>query len=223
MRGQKSAEAVVAASHSREGPNTRSHPLQCVRWREADADTRAEMPSRTSEGTPRNGGRYELRASNAPGTRRRQRTRGSDAHRASGAAREPCSRARARGAQRRGTGRRWDDRRRLDALLSPALAADPRASCSAARTSRNRCGGWRSPSRTAGMRMLGIPTVLDRLIQQALLQVLSPLFDPTFSDASFGFRPGRSAHQAVQRAPRATSRRVIAGWWTWTWRNSSTA
>ena len=51
-----------------------------------------------------------------------------------------------------------------------------------------------------GMRMLGIPTVLDRLIQQAVLQVLQPIFDPTFSDASFGFRPGRSAHDAVGRA-----------------------
>jgi len=51
-----------------------------------------------------------------------------------------------------------------------------------------------------GMRTLGIPTVLDRLIQQALLQVLGPIFDPTFSDGSFGFRPGRSAHQAVRRA-----------------------
>lgn len=51
-----------------------------------------------------------------------------------------------------------------------------------------------------GMRTLGIPTVLDRLIQQAALQVLSPLFDPTLSDGSFGFRPGRSTHQAVVRA-----------------------
>lgn len=51
-----------------------------------------------------------------------------------------------------------------------------------------------------GVRMLGIPTVLDRLIQQALLQVLTPLFDPTFSDSSFGFRPGRNAHQALDRA-----------------------
>lgn len=51
-----------------------------------------------------------------------------------------------------------------------------------------------------GMRMLGIPTALDRLIQQALLQVLQPVFDPTFSDSSFGFRPGRSAHQALDRA-----------------------
>jgi RNA-directed DNA polymerase len=51
-----------------------------------------------------------------------------------------------------------------------------------------------------GVRMLGIPTVLDRFIQQALLQVLSLILDPTFSDASYGFRPGRSTHQAVQRA-----------------------
>jgi len=51
-----------------------------------------------------------------------------------------------------------------------------------------------------GTRMLGIPTVLDRLIQQALLQVLQPIFDPTFSDGSFGFRPGRSAHGAIARA-----------------------
>jgi len=51
-----------------------------------------------------------------------------------------------------------------------------------------------------GTRILGIPTVLDRMIQQALLQVLHPIFDPTFSDDSYGFRPGRSAHQAVLRA-----------------------
>jgi RNA-directed DNA polymerase len=51
-----------------------------------------------------------------------------------------------------------------------------------------------------GVRTLGIPTVLDRFIQQALLQGLQPLFDPTFSDASFGFRPGRGTHQAVLRA-----------------------
>ena len=51
-----------------------------------------------------------------------------------------------------------------------------------------------------GTRALGIPTVLDRLIQQALLQVLTPIFDPGFSDASYGFRPKRSAQQAVKRA-----------------------
>ncbi len=51
-----------------------------------------------------------------------------------------------------------------------------------------------------GVRTLGIPTVLDRLIQQALLQVLQPVFDPHFSAESFGFRPRRSTHDAVRRA-----------------------
>lgn len=56
------------------------------------------------------------------------------------------------------------------------------------------------PKPGGGERELGIPTVLDRFIQQALLQVLQPLFDPTFSDASYGFRPGRRAHDAVRCA-----------------------
>jgi len=56
----------------------------------------------------------------------------------------------------------------------------------------------RKPS--GGVRTLGIPTVVDRLIQQALHQVLSPVFEPTFSERSYGFRPGRSAGQAVKQA-----------------------
>jgi len=51
-----------------------------------------------------------------------------------------------------------------------------------------------------GVRTLGIPTLTDRLIQQALHQVLSPIFEPLFSASSYGFRPGRNAHQAVQAA-----------------------
>ena len=51
-----------------------------------------------------------------------------------------------------------------------------------------------------GVRTLGIPTVVDRLIQQALHQVLQPIFEPTFSEASYGFRPGRNAHQALRQA-----------------------
>ena len=53
---------------------------------------------------------------------------------------------------------------------------------------------------SGGMRQLGIPTVVDRLIQQALNQVLSPIFDGDFSESSYGFRPGRSAQQAVRQA-----------------------
>ena len=56
------------------------------------------------------------------------------------------------------------------------------------------------PKPGGGRRMLGIPTVLDRLIQQALHQVMSPLFEAEFSNHSYGFRPGRSAAQAVQQA-----------------------
>src|SRR5438034_8874677 len=63
-----------------------------------------------------------------------------------------------------------------------------------------------------GTRTLGIPTVLDRFIQQCLLQVLQPQFDPTFSEHSYGFRPGRSAHQAVRAAQRyiQSGRRWVA-------------
>lgn len=56
------------------------------------------------------------------------------------------------------------------------------------------------PKANGGKRQLGIPTVLDRFVQQALLQVLQPEIDPTFSDSSFGYRPKRSAHQAILRA-----------------------
>jgi group II intron reverse transcriptase/maturase len=58
------------------------------------------------------------------------------------------------------------------------------------------------PKSGGGVRKLGIPTVLDRFIQQAILQVLQPMLDPTFSQHSYGFRPGRSAHQAVCAAQR---------------------
>jgi group II intron reverse transcriptase/maturase len=58
------------------------------------------------------------------------------------------------------------------------------------------------PKATGGVRLLGIPTVTDRLIQQAIHQVLESLFDPSFSASSFGFRPGRSAHMAVQQSQR---------------------
>src|SRR3954463_7586867 len=58
------------------------------------------------------------------------------------------------------------------------------------------------PKPDGGVRKLGIPTVLDRMIQQAVMQVLQGSWDSTFSESSYGFRPGRSAHQAVARAQR---------------------
>jgi len=67
------------------------------------------------------------------------------------------------------------------------------------------------PKPQGGVRTLGIPTLTDRLIQQALHQVLSPIFEATFSEASYGFRPGRNAHQAVKAAQQyvAEGRRVV--------------
>lgn len=56
------------------------------------------------------------------------------------------------------------------------------------------------PKASGGVRLLGIPTVTDRFIQQAIAQVLTPIFDPTFSDNSYGFRPNRRAHDAVRKA-----------------------
>src|SRR5206468_2875228 len=56
------------------------------------------------------------------------------------------------------------------------------------------------PKPDGGVRLLGIPTVVDRLIQQAILQILTPLYDPTFSSSSYGFRPGKSAHNALEAA-----------------------
>ena len=80
--------------------------------------------------------------------------------------------------------------------------------------------GVEIPKPGGGVRQLGIPTALDRLIQQAVHQVLSPLFEPGFSDSSYGFRPGRSAHQAVR------SRRCspISFWMIWTrnWKSVDT-
>lgn len=62
--------------------------------------------------------------------------------------------------------------------------------------------GVEIPKPGGGTRQLGIPTVVDRLVQQAILQVLEPILDPTFSASSFGFRPGRGAHDALHQASR---------------------
>jgi retron-type reverse transcriptase len=60
--------------------------------------------------------------------------------------------------------------------------------------------GVEIPKPDGGKRQLGIPTVIDRMVQQALVQVLQPIFELTFSDSSYGFRPKRSARQAIDRA-----------------------
>lgn len=71
--------------------------------------------------------------------------------------------------------------------------------------------GVEIPKPGGGVRQLGIPTVVDRLVQQAMCQVLEPILDPTFSSSSFGFRPGRSAHQALAQAQQyvADGRQIV--------------
>ena len=71
--------------------------------------------------------------------------------------------------------------------------------------------GVQIPKPGGGMRQLGIPTVVDRLVQQAFLQVLEPLLDPTFSNSSYGFRPGRGAHDALAQAQKyvAAGRTIV--------------
>ena len=66
------------------------------------------------------------------------------------------------------------------------------------------------PKPSGGVRLLGIPTVRDRFIQQAMLQVLTEIFDPGFSDASYGFRPGRRGHDAVRKM-----REYVQAGYTW--------
>ena len=87
--------------------------------------------------------------------------------------------------------------------LQPYLIKEYRELCESVR------GGWYKPAPVrrveipkpdGGKRQLGIPTVIDRMVQQALVQILQPVFEQTFSDSSYGFRPGRSAHQAIERA-----------------------
>ena len=56
------------------------------------------------------------------------------------------------------------------------------------------------PKADGGKRMLGVPTVIDRMIQQAIVQVLQPIYEPLFSENSYGFRPKRSAQQAMKQA-----------------------
>ncbi len=93
--------------------------------------------------------------------------------------------------------RSWDRRQLLEGTDRPAAARRKAI-----------------PKPDGGQRLLGIPNVVDQLIQQAILNVLTPIFDPDFSESSFGFRPQRSVHGAISRpnAPFATPLSRFVSW-----------
>src|SRR3989442_8159124 len=79
------------------------------------------------------------------------------------------------------------------------------------------------PKPDGGVRKLGIPTALDRFVQQAVMQVLQKQWDRTFSDSSYGFRPGRAGPRIRPWRKRSgISPQATDGWLIWIWRNSST-
>jgi RNA-directed DNA polymerase len=197
---QKSAEAEVAAAQGGEGPNTRSRTGTMRSMDERDAEGRAEMPERprpASGGTAQGKG-FERQADTARGENAGDET---PMLMEEVLRRENLMKAHARVVKNGGAPgvdgmnieelwgycqKHWA--RIREELLSGKYVPQP-----VRRVEIPKPDG-------KGTRTLGIPTVLDRMIQQAVLQVLQPMLDPTFSDASFGFRPGRSAHDAIKRA-----------------------
>jgi len=210
MDGQESAEAIVAAAHSGEGPNTSSRTGTERSMTEGDADQKAEMPERA-----RNVG-----GGTAEGTERaRQTVAAREEHAGDKAAmqmEEVCERENLIAAHRRvvrNGGAPGVDGMTVDELMPWCREhwADIRKALLDGTYQPQAVRKVEIPKPDGqGMRMLGIPTVLDRMIQQALLQKLTPIFDPTFSEDSYGFRPGRSAHDAVARA-----REHIAAGYRW--------
>ncbi len=210
MGGQKSAEAILAISHDGEGPNTRGRTDTRRSMHEEDADQRVERPERTrSVG----GGTAEgTSAARQACTARREDVReGTPLLMEEVLRRENVEAAYKRVVRNKGAP--GVDRMSVEDLK-------PHCAVHWARICKELLSGTYRPQPVRrvhipkpggkGMRQLGIPTVLDRMIQQALLQGLQPIFDPTFSAESFGFRPGRSAQQAVLRA-----REHIAAGYRW--------
>lgn len=200
MGGQESAEAIVAAAYGSEGPNRRSRTGTERSMTEGDAGKKAEKLERFRKAG--GGTAEEPDIARQAGTARE----GKAGERASMLMEEVCARENMLAAYRRvvrNGGAAGIDGMTVEELMpycrehwkriKEELLSDryiPRAVRSVEIAKPD----------GKGKRRLGIPTVLDRMIQQALLQALTPVFDPTFSDDSYGFRPGRSAHDAVRRA-----------------------
>jgi len=197
MDEQKSAEAIIAAAHSGEGPNMRSRVGSKRSMSEIDADETAEMPERSRKV---GGGTAEV---TTPVRQALTARRDNAKDEAPSLIEEVLRRENLMKAHKRVVANGGAPG--VDGMTVDELMEHCRGHWSRIRE-EIRSGEYRPQAVKKveipkpggkGARMLGIPTVLDRMIQQAVLQVLTPVFEPTFSKWSFGFRPGRSAHGAV--------------------------
>ena len=191
-RGEKSAEAVVAETRRAEREGERKSVSVEDAAHQKSVKERAERASREAAGSPCRG--------EASLVRQRDRSSGGANLLAQALTRENLVRAWKRVKANQGSAGvdGWSVQETGEYLKRhwPQLKAE--LLNETYRPSRIR--RVEIPKSGGGMRELGIPTVLDRLIQQALLQVLQPLIDPSFSEHSYGFRPGRRAHDAILRA-----------------------
>ncbi len=205
---QKSAEGILVAAHSDEGPNMEGWMGSKTSMDEGDAQRKAEKPedSRKAAGGTRKNTARERQApaaaeENAPPETTKTSTSSVEALLEEVLRRENLIAALRRVQSNKGAPG-------VDGMTVEALT--PFLKTNWPRIREELLSGKYIPSPVLrveipkpdgkGMRPLGIPTVLDRLIEQAILQVLIPIFDPLFSESSYGFRPGRGCHDAVKAA-----------------------
>jgi RNA-directed DNA polymerase len=200
MSVQKSAEGIVVAAHSNEGPNMEGRMGAETSMDEGDAQRMAEMPkdSRRVAGGTRQSTERERQASAAAEE---------NAHpEATKLLEEVLRRENLITALRRVQSNKGAPG--VDGMTVQELT--PYLKTHWPRIREELLNGQYIPAPVLrveipkpdgkGLRPLGIPTVLDRFIEQAILQVLTPVFDPHFSESSYGFRPGRGCHDAVKAA-----------------------
>jgi len=200
MNRQKSAEGIVGSSDRAEGPNVNYVTGAGISMSRQMQESRAEMPDPIPESSGRNLQGYGVGASNDT-ARKEQPGQRTDKLMEAVVGRENMLSAYKRVVRNKGAAG-------VDAMSVDDLK--PFLQVHWAQIKEQLLKGCYKPQPVLrieipkpggkGVRKLGIPTVLDRLIQQAVLQVMTPLYDPYFSEYSYGFRPGRSPHQALKQA-----------------------
>lgn len=206
-RSEKSAEVVVVASHRGEGPNgEESETIVGLASEGPQKSRQLELPLEDRGGTPNVERSAEARTA----------TDGNERSGASDLMERVCERANLQAALKRV--RKNKGSAGIDGMTVAELPEYLRMNWPQLREQLLAGSYQPSPVRRhaipksgGGIRVLGIPTVVDRFLQQAILQVLSPRFEASFSQHSYGFRPGRSAHDAVVQAQQYVNegRRIV--------------